>query len=458
MKISFIFILCCCWLSQYYGQTGELDHFDCNYCKGITIPFNYSETNAAIKPKLNQAVFYSFRDQFTYWYKVTAKSDGKLNIKITAINDSDSYVVYMYQYNETDFCNKLYQKKLKPIMPSILIDNANKQGDNTVKELDIKKDNIYYISVLNISLNNCGHHLFLNYGPDTLKIQAFHVPCKKDITSLPVTQKISKPIIVTKDTVIMGSDVITAFSETITTNNPVITPIANDAVKIAEPVFETKTINRKIECLVKDKKKLTLMNSNFMFIDTDTKNYLEPTNIGIGKWELILEKDKTYKIKCTALGYNDLEMNLDVNTKNPVELFLEPLKAGDNFIMRSIYFHPNTYALRRESTEELQKLLHYLIDNPSVTIEIQGHTNGDNKIYKNKAYINLGEEWNFQGSSKNLSLKRAEAIKNFLITNGVSAERLLAAGHGGKKPIIKDPETMEEGQKNIRVEVVILKD
>ena len=99
-----------------------------------------------------------------------------------------------------------------------------------------------------------------------------------------------------------------------------------------------------------------------------------------------------------------------------------------------------------------------MIDNQSVTIEIQGHTNGDHKIFKNKAYVNLGEEWNFHGSSKHLSLKRSEAIKFFLVTNGVNSERLLAVGQGGQMPIIKDPETMEEGQKNIRVEVVILKD
>ena len=97
-----------------------------------------------------------------------------------------------------------------------------------------------------------------------------------------------------------------------------------------------------------------------------------------------------------------------------------------------------------------------MTDNPSVKIEIQGHTNGDNKIYKNKAYENLGEEWNFKGSSKTLSLKRAEAIKKYLINNGIDSERLIPVGQGGHKPIIEHPETMEDGQRNIRVEVVIL--
>jgi outer membrane protein OmpA-like peptidoglycan-associated protein len=124
--------------------------------------------------------------------------------------------------------------------------------------------------------------------------------------------------------------------------------------------------------------------------------------------------------------------------------------------MKSIYFHPNTYALKKSSYNDLQKLLEYLLNNPSVIIEVQGHTNGDNKIRKNKAYESLSEEWNFQGSSKKLSLKRAEAIKSFLVTNGISEDRLNYQGFGGEKPIIKNPETMEDGQKNIRVEVKIL--
>jgi outer membrane protein OmpA-like peptidoglycan-associated protein len=124
--------------------------------------------------------------------------------------------------------------------------------------------------------------------------------------------------------------------------------------------------------------------------------------------------------------------------------------------MKSIYFHPNTFALKKESASDLVKLLKYLTDNSEIKIEIQGHTNGDNKIYKNKAYENLGEAWNFKGSSKKLSLKRAEAIIQYLTVNGINSERLIPVGFGGDKPIIDNPETMEDGQKNIRVEVSIL--
>lgn len=461
MKFRVVFIVSFLWVLPYYAQLGELERFDCTYSKEITIPFNYSETQAEIKPQLNQVVFYSYRDQFTYWYKITAKSNNKLSLNISAINDSDSYVVYCYQYNNADFCTKLYNQKLKPITTPYDVGLGSEKTGAAIQTLDIQKNNIYYVSVLNTSLNNCGHNLKLSYGLDTLKVKAFHSPCKKDIVTLPVTQKVVKPITKVKDTTVaLNPNIAPIIKDTIKTKELVLEPkvINNPITQIKDTVIAIESISEsKIDYLVKDHEKLNLINSTITVVDLDTKDPKPLINKGIGKWEMFFEKNKKYKIKCTAFGYKDLQLTTDLTNQDSLELLLEPLKVGDNFIMKSIYFHPNTYALRKESNEELLRLLSYLTENPSVTIEIQGHTNGDNKIYKNKAYEKLGEEWNFHGSSKNLSLKRSETIKNYLVNNGIASERLFSVGRGGDKPIIKNPETMEEGQRNIRVEVVILK-
>ena len=442
MKSFIFFSVCYFFISICYAQMGELERFDCTFSKEITVPFDFYETNTIIKPQLNQIVFYSHRDQFTYWYKITAKANEKLFFKVSTINDSDAYVVYVYQYNNPDFCNKLYSQKLKPITSPYYVGNGSESSELAINALDVKKDNIYYISIVNTSLNNCGHHFKLSYGKDTLKVKAFHTPCKKDISTLSVTQKIVKPIIKTKDT--------------ITTLKPKIAIIIKDTIKIIDPVLKPIALDTKIEIIVKDKKNLNLINANLTVIELDNKENIMIQNFTKGSWKMVYDVSKKYKIKCTALGYTDLQMFLDYNNTSIIEILLEPLKVGDIFIMKSIYFHPNTYALRKESAEDLGKLLHYMTDNPSVKIEIQGHTNGDNKIYKNKAYENLGEEWNFKGSSKTLSLRRAEAIKKYLISNGIDSERLIPLGQGGYKPIIEHPETMEDGQRNIRVEVVIL--
>jgi len=453
-----------------YAQIGELYRYDCNYSKEIIVPFNYSEGLANNKPLLNQTVFYSYRDQFTYWYRIIAKKNEILYFNVSSLNDSDSYSVYTYQYNNPDFCNRLYYQKIKPLSPSFNANSPTNSLKTNYKKLTLIKDQVYYISVLNTSLNNCGHQLILTYGTDTLQIKALHLPCKKDISSISIVKKVSKQPTKSKDTTLaVATKPKIIITETIKpikvavetkTTQPVIIKNQQSVKDTFVPQI-TLPIAKKREqtflFLVKDGKKLNFISTKLVAFDDDTNDELPLINSEKGKWNTKIRDDKVYKLKSTALGYKDLEIKVNTSNTNTVELLMEPLKVGDNFIMKSIYFHPNTYALRKESAGELQTLLKFLTDNPEVNIEIQGHTNGDNKIFKNKAYINLGEEWNFQGSAKKLSLKRAEAIKDYLVNNGIATERLSPNGYGGNKPIIDNPETMEEGQRNIRVEVSILK-
>lgn len=233
-----------------------------------------------------------------------------------------------------------------------------------------------------------------------------------------------------------------------------IKAIGQDTMETDE---NSEAINLSIECVVKDNKSLKLINSKITVTELATKETALFTTNSMGSWKGTIKKDKKYKLLCTSIGYNNLEINIDSSKGKSIDVLLQALKAGDNFIMKNIYFHPNSFASKVESDEELKRLLDYLIENPEINIEIQGHTNGDKKIHKNKKFKDLGEEWNFRGTSKKLSAHRAETIKNYLIINGVAAERLTTKGMGGSKPIIEKPETMAEGEKNIRVEIVILK-
>jgi type IX secretion system PorP/SprF family membrane protein len=213
----------------------------------------------------------------------------------------------------------------------------------------------------------------------------------------------------------------------------------------------------KIECLIKDSKTKKFISSEITIMEMDSKENITLKRSSIGNWQGMLKKDKIYKLICTSLGYQNVERELNSKSEQTITILMDALKKGDNFIMKSIYFHPNSYALKKESEKELQELLDYLSENPSVYIEIQGHTNGDLKIHKNKTFQGLGEEWNFKGSSKKLSANRAEVIKKQLVENGIAAERITTKGLGGSVPIVAKPETMAQGQKNIRVEIKIIK-
>lgn len=444
------------------AQFGELGKFDCTYAKEILIPFNYSEdTTIKIQPLLQQKVFYSFRDQFTFWYKVVVKSDKTLSYKVKALNDSDSYSVYVYNYNGKSFCNDVFYQKILPEKSTFFIGkNQADSKDQNQKSFYAKSNNTYYIGVLNTSVNNCGHQFVLTCDGDTAKIDALHLPCKTETASLNIKQL--KPIIVKKDSVIQPKVVIkpdTVLKPIVEIKRDSITPVAVKTERITPQAVDVK-YNLKLSVLSAKNKKP--VDSKLLIIDKSQNTEIQMNESGKGIFNFVLEAGKIYSVKANALGYEQkiIEINADIlinQYKKSEEILLEPVKQGHNFVLKSIYFVPNTYALKKESLEEMEKLLSFLKNNEETVIEIQGHTNGDNRIVKNSLYSNLGEEWNFSGSSKKLSQKRAEVIKLFLMNNGISETRLIAKGYGGQKYLIKDPETNSEAQKNIRVEVMVIK-
>lgn len=434
---------------------GEMDHIDCLYSKEVIIPFTYSPDpkTPVTSPLLNQTVFYSYRDQFSYWYKIVVKENNLISFRVSAINDSDRYAVYVYQYNGDDFCRQAYTQKVKPVKSSFFTNGNGDAFDLSEKTFPVAKDNTYYICVLNISPNNCGHHLRLVAGKDTLRVKALHMPCKRELKALAITSPVKKQV--------KQADTAKPVVKTPVTNTVAAVTPPKELEAVSTPRLEVSSNELSLSCLIRDSKKHQPLDARYSVTDISAGETLQTTAAGKGRFSCVLQRGKSYKIKCSAFGYKSTEKTINPATGSKgesVEIEMEPLKEGDNFVMRSIYFYPNTYALKKESAEELNKLLTFLSDNETVSVEIQGHTNGDNRIVKNKAYESLGEEWNFAGSAKKLSQKRAEVIKTFLINNGIAAERLSAKGYGGDKPIIKYPETNEEGQRNIRVEIVILKE
>jgi outer membrane protein OmpA-like peptidoglycan-associated protein len=58
---------------------------------------------------------------------------------------------------------------------------------------------------------------------------------------------------------------------------------------------------------------------------------------------------------------------------------------------------------------------------------------------------------------KRLSEQRAKEIKSYLADNQIKKNRIIAEGYGNTKMIFPEPKTPEEGEKNRRVEIKILK-
>ncbi|MGB1104686.1 MAG: OmpA family protein [Crocinitomicaceae bacterium] len=93
----------------------------------------------------------------------------------------------------------------------------------------------------------------------------------------------------------------------------------------------------------------------------------------------------------------------------------------------------------QSSYASLEDLANYLIENPTFRIKIAGHTDSQGNDQSNLI----------------LSKKRAEAVKEFLVSRGVTAERIIVQYFGETKPIDTN-DTPEGRARNRRVEMEII--
>ncbi len=117
-----------------------------------------------------------------------------------------------------------------------------------------------------------------------------------------------------------------------------------------------------------------------------------------------------------------------------------PKIADKPIILKNVFFETGKADLMLESMTELNKLKLLLQENPTMRIEIRGHTD------------NVGAD----ADNQVLSEKRAKAVRDFLASNGIAADRLSFKGLGEMQPI--DSNDTEGGRSaNRRTEFVILK-
>ena len=138
------------------------------------------------------------------------------------------------------------------------------------------------------------------------------------------------------------------------------------------------------------------------------------------------------------------------------------LHRGDIAMLYNVYFYNDAAVMLPESKYELNKLLSMMNDNLRYRIRLHGHTNGR----ATGKLITMGESKNFFeltpdvkkgiGSAKDLSRQRAEVIRDWLVANGVSSDRMDIKAWGGSR-MIHDKNSVH-ARKNVRVDVEVLQD
>ncbi len=151
-------------------------------------------------------------------------------------------------------------------------------------------------------------------------------------------------------------------------------------------------------------------------------------------------------------GYGDISsIEVESEDKNLISV-------GDRLILNEVYFYNNTYAFKPGADKELDELVAFLVANPTIEIEVQGHSaNNTEDIRPDPNFKGHGKEWNFKGSAFELSEKRAEAVRNYLVSAGINKNRLTAKGYGDTRKRVPEAATFEEFEKNMRVEALVIK-
>lgn len=157
--------------------------------------------------------------------------------------------------------------------------------------------------------------------------------------------------------------------------------------------------------------------------------YLEPGN---------------YTVGVTAKGYIPAEENLQLMTTEKgkskvIELKQPKIEKGLVFKLKAINFETASDQLTSSSFDILDRMAELLLENPSMVVEVAGHTDNVGNPQSNLA----------------LSQKRAGAVSDYLLSKGVKTNQLKAVGYGQTKPIASN-DTEEGRLQNRRVMFTVL--
>lgn len=172
-----------------------------------------------------------------------------------------------------------------------------------------------------------------------------------------------------------------------------------------------------------------------------TGAYSDPKS---GEFLVCLPAGRSYALNATADGYLFYSENYDVaegDLKEPLSLDvpLGKLATGSTIALRNIFFNTASYELLPTSNAELDKLVKLMKANPTLRIELGGHTD------------NVGAD----AANLTLSQQRANAVRDHVVAQGVDGARITAKGYGETNPVATN-DTEAGRALNRRTEVTVL--
>jgi outer membrane protein OmpA-like peptidoglycan-associated protein/Tfp pilus assembly protein PilF len=164
-----------------------------------------------------------------------------------------------------------------------------------------------------------------------------------------------------------------------------------------------------------------------------------------GGFMVCLPSDNSYALFAQAPGYLFYSENFNLkglysfDKPYHLDVLLKPVRQGEVTIMRNVFFETDSYELLPESTVELDRVVETLSQNPTIKVEIGGHTDNQGAPDYNQK----------------LSERQAKSVVDYLLSKSVSPERVSWKGYGESQPVA--PNSSPEGRAmNRRTELKIL--
>lgn len=224
-----------------------------------------------------------------------------------------------------------------------------------------------------------------------------------------------------------------------------------------EPKVEVKTVNLAIlKGIIRDARTLQPLEAKLELIDNDKNELVTVLNSDskTGSYLVSLPAGKNYGISVKADGYLFHSENVDIPKSSGFKEYeknidLKKVEVGQTIVLRNIFFDYDKATLRDASRNELERLIKLLNENPTLRIEISGHTDSQGDATYNQK----------------LSENRAKAVVEYLVKAGIDPKRLEFKGYGEQQLQISEAdiakmktksEKEDAHQQNRRTEFKIL--
>jgi flagellar motor protein MotB len=209
-----------------------------------------------------------------------------------------------------------------------------------------------------------------------------------------------------------------------------------------EPVAEEKVKQQKLNISIVDAATGKPVEANLTIDGMIFDKVVEAK--GRSSYAFEMDVYRNLRIGCVRKGYMFHSQKVKGSTDPvvDVELRLTPIAPGQQVILDDIRFVGNDTKVMRQSEASMLMLMQFMVENPNVSIEIQGHVNGP--TFKNtKEFIDL-------------STARAKTVYDFLLVNDIGPRRMTYVGYGNSKMLFPEPKNKEQSEANRRVEIKVM--